>query len=376
MRLIVLSLFLPILPFTAFTQNLPEQLGPPSPPVDTPSLFLSIDNTNFFKNNEFDNDYVAGYSKPGFFINPSLVWVISDDTQMGGGINLLKYFGEGGFNQVRPIFYLQHRLWNGIDLRMGSIKSTRHHNLIDPLYHYERFLDENTENGLQFLIDKPFVRADVWLNWKNFITHGDDSREIFETGISSEWPLYAKHQDFNINFPLQAIFEHKGGQIDHSGKPVSTLANFAAGPSLELDLASGILTSLEWETMYVGYRYLSPGDIRNIQKGHGLMSALSVNMQSFQCRFIWWDAKRFFSFAGNPMYQTYSIRKELFVGEKRELLVGKLRYTRKYQDLHFIFNLDTYWSPPDHQMDYGFGIYLLLNTDLFLKKVNKRRNGH
>lgn len=372
MRLIVLVVIFSFTHIMGISQNLPEDYDPnPLHSLDTHSLFLSIDNTNFFKNNEYYNDYVAGYSKTGFFLNPTLSWIISDKTRLAGGVHLLKYAGEHGFNKVKPVFYLQHQLFNGVDLLMGSIKGTHHHNLIDPLYHNERFLDEHIENGLQFLIQKPFVEADIWMNWKNFITRGDDSREIFETGISSGLPLNGKEQAFTVQLPLQVVFQHKGGQIDNSGKPVATFSNFAGGTALQLDLHSRYLTSLEWENLYVGYRDLSPGTNREIKNGHGWMSNFSVDVKKFRFQFSWWKARRFLSFAGNPMYQNYSIKKERMIDEQRELLIGKLRYTRKYRDLHFVFNFDTYWSPRTRQMDYGFGIYLLLNTDVFLTKVRK-----
>ncbi|MCF8335661.1 MAG: hypothetical protein K9H65_03570 [Bacteroidales bacterium] len=372
MRLIVLLLIFSVIPFTAIAQNLPEGYNSyPLHSKDTHSVFLSIDNTNFFKNNEYYNDYVAGYSKTGFFFNPTLSWVVSDKTRLGGGVHLLKYAGEHGFNKVKPVFYLRHQLFDGLELMMGSIKSTHHHNLIDPLYHYERFLDKHIENGLQFLIDKPFVQADIWVNWKNFISRGDDSREIFDMGISSGLPLYGKQQDFTVQFPLQVIFQHKGGQIDNSGKPVNTFSNFAGGPALQLKLHSRYLTSLEWENLYVGYRDLSPGNKREIEKGHAWMSTFSLNMKKLQFQFSWWKSRRFLSFAGNPMYQTFSIRKERLINDKRELLIGKLRYSKKYKDLYFMFNFDTYLSPRTHQLDYGFGIYLLLNTDVFLTQLGK-----
>ncbi len=374
MRISVLLLIFSILPFSGITQNLPEQYSPdPIHFRDTHSVFLSIDNTNFFKNNEYDNDYVSGYSKIGFFIDPTISWIVSGKIRLSGGLHLLKYSGESGFNQVKPLFYLQHQLSDGIVLMMGSIRSTHHHGLIDPLYHYERFLDEHIENGVQFLVDQPYLQADIWVNWKNYIFREDDTREVFETGLSAEYPLYGTNQDFTINFPLQLLFEHKGGQIDNSGKPVSTLLNFAAGPSLQLDIPSDFLHSLEWKNFYVGYRDSSPGDIYQIQKGGGLMSTLSANMESFHCQFSWWKARQFLSFAGNPIYEVYSLRNERVIDKQRELFIGKLRYTKKYRDLHFMINFDTYWDPGRNSFDYGFGLYLMLNTDVFLTNVQRKR---
>lgn len=372
MRLIPSLLIFLCLSFVAVSQNLPKDFNNlPVENDDTSSVYLSIDNANFFKNNEYYNDYVAGYTKTGFFITPRVTYLLSPKTRLSGGMHLLKYSGENFFNQVRPVFYLAHQLTEGIDLIMGSIESTYHHNLVDPLYHYERYLDQNIENGMQFLIDKPAVEADVWINWKQFITKGSGFQEEFETGISSEFQLSGKDRNFTVNLPLQILIQHKGGQIDNTDKPVSTLSNFAAGTSMELDLNSRYLTSLALENLYVGYRDLSPGDNRTIQSGDGFMSSFFLNMNDLQLQFSWWKASKFMSFAGNPIYQAYSIKKERLISEERELFIGKLRYTRKYRDLHFMINFDSYWDPAHQNFDYGFGIYLLLNTDIFLTKISK-----
>jgi hypothetical protein len=123
----------------------------------------------------------------------------------------------------------------------------------------------------------------------------------------------------------------------------------------------------------VGYRDLSPGNIHPIQKGGGLISTLAANMEPFQFQLSWWKAGRFLSFAGNPVYQVYSIRNERLIDNQRELFIGKLRYSKQYRDLHFMINFDTYWDPLRNSLDYGFGLYLLLNTDVFLTNVQKNR---
>lgn len=373
MRLIISLLILLNLPLTATAQYLPADYNAdPLLPHDTNSLFLSVDNANFFKNNEYFNDYVAGYSKIGFFLRPRLSYTLSAKTRISGGMHLLKYSGEQGFHKVRPVFRVEQRLSKDIKLLMGSIRSTYQHGLIDPLYHFERYLDENIENGVQFLVSKPFIKADVWVNWKNFILRGSESQEEFETGIASEVPVYDKKGNFSAMFPIQLLFQHKGGQIDNTDKPVSTLSNFAAGPVMHLDFPSSWLTSVDWENLYVGYRNLSTNKKQDIQAGHAFLSTLSVKRKQLQLQLSWWKAEDFLSFAGNPIYQVYSLKKERIINENRELFMGKLRYSKQYQDLRLIFNLDTYWKPGARQLDYGFGIYLLLNTDMFLTEVKRK----
>ena len=367
MRLLFLCLMFVCCSHMACTQDLTtDGFANPRPSDDTSTVYLTLNNANFFKNNEFFNAFVEGYTLTGYFFQPGISYRISDQTILRGGLHLLKYSGESGFHQIQPVFSLQHRIYKGIDLIMGTIRGECHHGLIDPLYHEERYLRENVENGLQFLIDKPFIRADLWVNWKNFITRNAEAQEKFEIGFSSEVPIYRANRTLSVVMPLQLIGEHKGGQINRSDEPVSTLANFAVGPDIKVNVNSRLLSSLSWKNMYVGFQDLSPGSQKKNQEGHALMSTFSVNTQTVNMQLAWWKAHEFITSAGNPLYQVYSRKMNRYLDTERALITGRLLYHKNYKDLQFRVNVDAYWDTNAVQLDYGFGIYLLMHLDFFL----------
>ena len=374
MRLLLGCLLIMGLSFSAVGQNFHYRLPERSfRPVDTNTLFLSIDNANFLKNNEYYNDYVDGYTKVGFFLKPGLTYILSEKTRISAGAHLLKYAGGDGFHEIKPVFSLNHQLSPHLNLVMGTLQNDRHHHLIDPIYHFENYLDKHIENGMQFLLDHPAIRGDVWINWERFILQGADLREQFETGLSADIALWGREKDFSVGLPLQLLIQHKGGQIDQSGKPISTLYNMASGLSFKLKTGSGWVRSVALNNHLVLYRDASPQKLQPYEKGHAIFSSLELNRRNLSLELSYWNAHKYLSFSGNPIYQAWSIKKSNTLNTRRELFAGRLKYTRQYRDVQFLVNLDSYFDPRRHNFDFGVGFYLLLNTEMFLTRSSARR---
>jgi len=374
MRVFWGCLFFFLLPVLVTGQNFKPALHPdPYTPADTNALFLTIDNANFLKNNEFFNPYVEGYTKLGFFFNPRLTYLLSERTALSAGAHFLKYSGSDGFQDITPVFSVEHRFNPRLRLVMGTLRNEHRHRLIDPIYHFENYLDQHVENGLQFLVDHPLARGDIWINWEQFILRGSDFRERFEAGISADFRLLESEQKLSLEAPFQMLVQHKGGQINRSDKPVSTLYNMAAGLSLQLHTGSPLLSSLTFRNQLVLFRDGSPQKVQPYSRGRALYSNLILTRKALSLELSYWQARRFLSFSGNPIFQSYSLKKANAMNPDRELIVGRLRYSRKYQHLTFLVNADTYWDPRNHSTDFGFGIYLLLNTQLILtNKIESR----
>ena len=66
-------------------------------------LSLRIKNIDFIKNNEYYNPIIEGYTMPGFFLQPELLYSPSGKVTVRGGIHLLKYAGTEKFSQIRPV---------------------------------------------------------------------------------------------------------------------------------------------------------------------------------------------------------------------------------------------------------------------------------
>ncbi len=372
MRALTGCLLLLMLSLNAFPQHFQDTpRSKPFTAADTSSLFFSIDNANFLKNNEYYNDYVAGYTRVGFFLEPSLTYILSERTSLSAGAHLLKFSGQDGFHRVRPVFTLKHRFSEGLQLIMGSLRTCGHHHLIDPIYHFENYLDPHVENGLQLLLDRPGVRSDLWINWKKFILPGDDFREQFEAGFSGEVALFGK--GFSGSIPFQFLVEHQGGQIDQSDKPISTLLNGAGGVSLKYRTGLRWLRSITFRNLMVVFRDLSPRKLQPYSAGEALYSSLMFSRKNLNLQLSYWRAQDFMSFTGNPIFQSYSVKQARRLSRNRELITGRLNYTRRYHQLRFTVNLDSFWDPVNNSMDFGFGIYLLVNTDIFLTNTKPRK---
>ena len=371
MRLVVGFLLISLLSVAAYGQHFSS--SPPQQPfhaADTHSLFFSIDNANFLKNNEYYNDYVAGYTKLGFFAEPRLNWILSEKTRLSAGVHLLRYSGNQGFHKVQPVFSLHHRFSPGFRLIMGTLENQRHHNLIDPIYHYENYLDRHTENGLQLLLNTQALEGEAWINWQQFIFRESDFQEQFETGVSADVSLYNHKDIFSVGLPLQMLIQHRGGQINRNDTPISTLYNTAAGLSLKFGTGWSWLESLRLDNHMVFYGDASPQKRQPYSNGHAFYSKLSLDRKPLGLEISYWQARQYLSFAGNPMFQAFSVKKDIPINPNRQLVTGRLHYGRDYKGLKVVVNADGYWDTRRGTVDFGFGLYLLLDTHIFLTNTS------
>jgi hypothetical protein len=369
MRLLVCCLFLLSLSRIVAAQNMQPRLpAVPYEPADTNALYLSLSNANFLKNNEFFNDYVSGYTKLGFFFKPEFNYTLSPKTTLSAGAHFLKYSGSDQFQEITPVFTIRHQLARHINLVMGTLDNERNHHLIDPIYHFENYLNRHVENGLQFLVDHPALRGDVWINWQQFIPHGANFHEQFEAGVTTNVALTGKGRPISVQLPFQLLVQHKGGQVNQSDKPVSTLYNAASGLSLSMQPKTRLLDKITFRNLLALYQDGSPQKLQPYDQGHALYSSLILKRKKLSLEMSYWNAHQFLSFSGNPLFQAYSMKKSTVLDSRREMLVGRLNYARKYRHLQLLVNVDSYYDVQNASLDFGFGLYLLLNTSIFLHK--------
>ncbi len=334
---------------------------------DSSGLNFVMENVNFLKNNEFFNDYVKGYTLLGFYINPQLRWKITPKTKLTGGVHLLKYSGVSRFQEIKPLFRIEQNLTDSLKLIMGNIFQNHNHHFIDPLYHSEKSLNEPLETGIQFLFKRPFLNADIWLNWKNFILYNAPSQEKFEAGAYLS-PRVAENSKFSAHVPVQFLARHKGGQIDTTGKPLQSIINVAAGPKLAFKIQSPFLNKIELESYFAKYKDISPEPQLASHQGEAAYNRISASRDNWFLGIAYWYANKFIPISGNPIYSTLSSQDNL-TPESRELITGELRYTYHYKKATLIFGIQTYFDPIQNETDHSFGLYLKLSPEVFLTKL-------
>src|SRR6056297_1956641 len=170
---------------------------------DSSALYFEFSNTNFFKNNEYFNDIVAGYTLTGFNATPTLSYHLSEKTKIKAGGHFLKLFGDEGFREIKPVFTVHQKFNPNFSFLIGTIDNSKKHSLIRPLYDPELLLTDPTQYGLQFLFKNTALEFDLWLDWQRCIHQNSPFQERFITGLSSKIYLLKEYNVFRLYLPLQ-----------------------------------------------------------------------------------------------------------------------------------------------------------------------------
>jgi len=328
---------------------------------DSSALFFDFSNTNFFKNNEYFNGIVAGYTLTGFNATPSISYHLSEKTQLKAGGHFLKLFGDKGFHDVKPVFTVHQKFNPKLSFLIGTIDNSKNHSLIRPLYDPELMLTDPIQYGLQFLFQSQAVECDLWLDWKRFIHQNSPFQERFITGLSSKIYLFNENNLFRMYLPLQIITKHRGGQINNRDKPVSTLVNSATGVVAEFPLNSGNY-SLQLANYITGFNKLNDKSDEPYKRGLGYYSTLNWGMDQFNFNVGYWRGSGFLSVFGDPVYQSYSVKNERKIRE-REILEGGIKYSRSFSHATFSTNFKILYDTYSDNLDYYFGVYLFLRME-------------
>ena len=335
---------------------------------DTTGLSFEFENFNFFKNNEFKNHFVEGYTKLGFFINPKVSWQIFPGTKITTGGHFLKFHGKKRLSS-NLIFSVDQQLTEGVRLIMGSLDRSINHQLIDPLYHQELFINQHIENGVQFLIDKSFIEADVWIDWKKFIVKNDPFREHFVAGAQIKVPVWNKQKHFSLSIPLQFVAEHYGGQIDLSPDPATTEINAASGVRLEWFPNAPFLSKICWQSLWAGSQELTKTQKYPYNKGEAFYSEFSFRAKPFAGGMSYWKGSGFIPVRGNPLYSSISAFDASFISKKRDLMSGHLAVYREAKGIFLSLNVNGYYDLNYKDFDYSYSLYLLIDKNFKLKKL-------
>ena len=335
---------------------------------DTSELYFTFENFNFFKNKEYKNNFIKGYTKLGFFINPKITWQIFKGTKISTGGHFLKFQGKNNL-QTGFIFTAKQRITQGIQLNMGTLDRGVNHGLIDPLYYKELFIDEHVENGFQFLINKPFIKADLWINWKKFITKDDPFQENFITGAQIKIPVWKEKKNFNLSIPVQFIAEHYGGEIDLSPAPASTEVNLASGLQMEWKLKTPFLQKICWKNFWAGYKELTNTNKYLFPKGEAFYSKIGLKTNPFLWGMSYWNGSGFKPVNGNPLYSSVSSFDHSIISKNRELMSAHLAIYREKKGIFLSLNLNGYYDLNYNDLDYSYSLYLLINKDFKLKEL-------
>lgn len=364
-------------------------------------LSFELDNISFFKDNEYAGGIQKGYSLPGFWIQPKLVYHPLKRIKLELGAHLLRYWGaskypcyayhdipewggeqyQHGFHAL-PWFRAQVDLSERFSIVLGDIYGGANHRLIEPLYNQELNLTSDPEAGLQILYDAPFMNLDVWVNWQSFIFREDTHQEAFLVGLSSRFNLNPESKTFHFYVPIQATVQHRGGEIDtiytHS---VQTLMNASVGVGGVWNVAHRVVNRIGAEAD-LALSYQQAGELWPFDSGTGLYFRAYADLKDFRVKAGYWRCKDFVSLLGSPFYGALSFKDEGTLFHSPQMATLGLEYARSLGHGFSIgADVDIYchlkgnkttaegeYLPTSSATSFSAGVYLRINPSFLLWK--------
>ncbi|MDL2262124.1 hypothetical protein LJC11_01320 [Bacteroidales bacterium OttesenSCG-928-I21] len=352
------------------SQTLEMFFSEDKPSIENSSKFsISIDNSNFFKNNEYFNKFSDGYTLFGYFLKPKIVFNPNDKLKMYAGFHYHKYFGAKDFGKIEPVFTVEYMPTKNISVIFGELYGTVNHDLTDFVLDNEHYFTQNSENGLQFIFNNDRIKSDTWINWKQFIFKNSPFSEILLIGTSNKFNLINKNDKYFFDIKLAVLGSHVGGQINTNNDPIETMFNVVAGPEYNFNIGNKYLDDIKLSSLYHAAIDGSPTKKLAYTSGYGVLSSILLNNKFLALKIEHWYGNSYFSKFGNPMFQSISSTHENYLKDKRAFVNAHLFWS--YQAFTFFkigAGFDLFYDLYMRKIDYSFGFYIKTNFNFKLKK--------
>lgn len=335
-------------------------------------LFIRFQNLNFFKNNEYSNYMADGFTLFGYQVNPQLGYSFARNLTLEAGIFVAKDFGNNQYTQILPTFSLRYYR-KDFKMVFGNLNGSLNHQLIEPLYNFERVMSNRLENGLQFIITKKKYDADLWVDWLNMIYRFSGSKEKLMVGVNAN-VLKTNNDKWEFRVPLQTTVIHRGGQIDTLvNEGVHTDIAFAAGFVLKRKLDSKNSKNVYLDVRYVGRQNTYDHNNTAIYSyGDGLLANIGLLTRSnTDIMLSYWNGTEFYAELGGDLYSSWSrsVAYPSYHEAVREIYI--LRITQKIklaENINLTLRLEPNYDIHVGMFDYSYGFYITIDELFWLKK--------
>lgn len=333
-------------------------------------LLLHLANVNFVKNNEYKNKFAWGHTLIGYGIQPSLMYYAGDRLRLQAGVFLQQYSGLNYYSEIRPVLSAHLRVSSSVDLIMGSLKGHVHHDVIEPLFDTERQYIRPVENGIQFLINRPWLDLDLWVDWEQFVQEGDDFPEWFTAGLSATPQLLdTLKQPWKLSVPVNMMAVHRGGEVSTYPERVQTSMNLALGLHLERKM-NGLFNDAGLFVYGMNYNNLNKVGLWGVNNGYAWYVGATANTTKTNLMVGYFYGHDFVALRGGGIFQSVSpIRDHMYI-PTRQLVTIKFAYNRMFlKKIKFSFLFEGYYDIPDARFDFAPGIQLVFSPSFFLTEA-------
>lgn len=332
--------------------------------ADSGKLFLGINFLGFSKNNEYFDTIIEGYTLLGYQFNPFVSYNISKNVRLDAGAFFHKDFGNDDFSTVAPTLTLKITKRN-MALLFGNLESSLNHRLIEPLYDFERVMNNRLETGVQLQAIKDGLFFDLWLDWQNMIYNKDPEQERFVSGISVNKRVI--NQAVALHLIGQALVSHRGGQINLNSPPLETVTNSAFGVEARRE-ATGIVKAWTVSGFYSTYNNLSDGNERPYKDGSAIYFNVNASTKwGLDVMMNYWQGHEFISIQGGKVYPSISEFNNARQREVMKLIMWRALYHKQIvEGLTMGLRFEPYYDLGFKSFQYAYGFYLQFNNRFYL----------
>jgi len=246
------------------------------------------------------------------------------------------------------------------------------HQLIEPLYNFERLMTNRLENGAQFMLNKKHYDFDIWIDWLNMIYKKTNQKEKFEVGLSAN-AFKIKKNKWEFLLPLQATVIHRGGQLDTLKEGSNTYLIGSAGLVLKYHTHSKLVDNIYLDARYIkrAHSYFYDTLVRK-DHGDGLLANIGLKSKyGTDLMFSYWWGNNFYNEFGGFLYSSYSstVAYPGYFERYRDLLI--MRLTQKFQlakNITLTIRVEPYYDIRFNYFEYSYGFYISLDEMAWLKK--------
>ncbi|MCC3151838.1 hypothetical protein Q3A66_00565 [Hymenobacter sp. BT770] len=344
-------------------------------PAKAGDIRISLNAFVFFKDNEYFNKIVDGYTLYGTQLNPQLVYYPIKDLRLEGGVFLWKDFGNPVLQQVRPTF---RATWTTgkQQIILGNIRPHLAHNYIEPMFNFERAMLNPLEEGIQVRYQGTRLFVDQWVDWQRQQYRYSNYQEEVAGGISSNYRLSRDGSPWEVAVPFQFTAIHHGGQIDTLDKPLQTVFNEALGLEARHRLAGPTVQAVRLNGYVLGYQdYSFTKGQFPFRYGRALYLNATLETRYADVMLSYWQGSRFISPLGGDLYQSASrtVSNPDFVDPKRKIVMLRLLHDFRISDAASLTaRVEPLFDLNAKLLDYSFGMYLNFRQDWLLGNAAKR----
>jgi hypothetical protein len=340
-------------------------------PADSGKLFLGVNILGFAKDNEYDdyrNPVITGYTLMGYQFNPYLSYHVNKNIRVNGGIYLQKDFGNPDFTTIAPILSIKYQHKN-FSVILGNLESSLNHRLIEPLYDFERVLNNRLENGVQAQLMRDDLFLDAWIDWQKMIYFYDNKQEQLTAGLNLTKRIQNSSRT-QVYLPFQLVTHHQGGQINFAfSGPIQTVLNTAMGLEVRHQ-TQGLIRETRLNGYYVYYKTLTPQLLQPFKDGSGAYFNLTASTKyGLDIMGTYWFGHEFITAEGGKIYPSVSVYDYTKQHHVMSIFILRFLYTAKINDgLYISGRFEPYYDFYYQSIQYSVGLYFNFRNRFFLWK--------